>query len=344
MTSLYKLGKPLISVIIPIYNAELHLDECLFSLLRQTYNNFEIILINDGSTDKSETICLQYKERDNRVRYYKQANLGVSAARNKGIKLSAGTFITFVDSDDWVAPNYLNVLYDAIKIGHRDLACVSYFRVETAEKLIPYVQPQCVISCRNELASICYETNMPIILGGVCGKLYKASIIRHYNIVFPRDINYCEDNVFNIEYYKRTDSAILLSDLLYFYRAHSNEVSLSPTEKMILDSLKVIEHRLKYFSYADSFDKIHFYNESIFFIFSLIRKYVYFNRQLDKSIFLVQNFVTMKCLREYINISCFRYHELLKTNISVLIMKSKSPYIIVIFAILINKITKLYKR
>lgn len=96
----------LISVIIPVYNTESYVRVCLESLVEQTYTNFEVIMIDDGSTDNSGEICQEYTERDSRFHYYRKENGGVSSARNLGIEYSRGNYLTFVDSDDWVEEDY----------------------------------------------------------------------------------------------------------------------------------------------------------------------------------------------------------------------------------------------
>ena len=98
-----------ISIIIPIYDVESYLRKCLDSIIEQSFPYFELLLINDGSTDASAQICQEYVEKDDRIRYFEKENGGVSSARNFGIKHSRGEYITFIDSDDWVEPNYLEI-------------------------------------------------------------------------------------------------------------------------------------------------------------------------------------------------------------------------------------------
>ena len=94
--------KETVSIIVPIYNTEQYLKKCIDSLINQTYKNLEILLINDGSTDNSDSICNEYVKKDNRIKYYKKENTGVSDTRNYGIKEAKGSYLTFVDSDDWL--------------------------------------------------------------------------------------------------------------------------------------------------------------------------------------------------------------------------------------------------
>ncbi len=103
-----------ISVIVPVYNVERYLHRCIDSILAQTLKEFELILIDDGTPDRSGAICDEYAARDNRISVIHQANAGVSAARNAGLEVAEGTWATFIDSDDWVAPEYLETIYKAV--------------------------------------------------------------------------------------------------------------------------------------------------------------------------------------------------------------------------------------
>ena len=116
----------LISIVIPIYNAEKYLEECLNSIKSQTYKNFEVIMVNDGSKDDSETICMNFLRSDSRFRYLKKANGGVSSARNLGLDNVKGDYITFIDADDWVDENYLDLLITTVKKNHSDIVVSSY--------------------------------------------------------------------------------------------------------------------------------------------------------------------------------------------------------------------------
>lgn len=118
-------NKPLVSIIVPIYNAEKYLDKCLSSLIQQTYNNIEILLVNDGSKDESETICLKYLQIDDRVHYFYQPNSGVSQARNKGLHNARGEYFLFVDSDDWLAENAVD---EFVRIALEEAADVTILR------------------------------------------------------------------------------------------------------------------------------------------------------------------------------------------------------------------------
>ena len=123
----------LISIIVPIYNVENYLRQCLDSIQNQTYQNFECLLINDGSPDNSADICREYLEKDSRFKYFEKENGGVSSARNLGIECSGGTYITFIDADDWVDSDYLEVLYNALIDENADISVSTYKRFHMAD-------------------------------------------------------------------------------------------------------------------------------------------------------------------------------------------------------------------
>lgn len=116
----------LVSIIVPIYNVQSFLNECINSLLKQTYSNIEVLLINDGSTDKSEEICREYCKKDSRLSYFYQSNSGVSSARNKGINYSKGNYILFVDADDYVEPSFVEEMLASLKINEVDCVQCGY--------------------------------------------------------------------------------------------------------------------------------------------------------------------------------------------------------------------------
>ena len=127
------MGNELISIVVPIYNVEKYLRQCLDSILDQTYEHFECLLVNDGSPDNSAEICREYVDKDARFRYFEKENGGVSSARNLGIKCSRGAYITFIDSDDWVNSDYLEVLYTALIDENADISVSTYKKFHMAD-------------------------------------------------------------------------------------------------------------------------------------------------------------------------------------------------------------------
>lgn len=189
----------MISIIVPVYNSDKYLNNCLESIHRQQYQDWECILIDDGSTDESGTICDSWCKFDSRMRVFHQPNSGVSVARNNGIKYAFGEHIVFIDSDDWIDENYLSILY--ANRGTCDLIVSGY--------IDHYESGQIIASkpCKSEFIDIS-RTYVYIItdllrknlLYGPTNKLYKSEIIRKHNITFPDDCFLGEDLVFNFNY------------------------------------------------------------------------------------------------------------------------------------------------
>ena len=178
----------LVSVIIPVYNSEIYLEKCITSLLKQTYKNFELILIDDGSTDSSYEICKKYS-LDSRIHIYRKENGGVSSARNMGLNCAKGKYIFFVDSDDWVDEDYIELLKieddeDLVQGGCKDF--------QNFPSLMSYEE------IFNNFAKYWFNS----IVQFVWGNCYKKNIIEEYNIRFDEKITLGEDAYFNLEYLK----------------------------------------------------------------------------------------------------------------------------------------------
>ena len=124
-----------VSVIVPVYNVEKYLRQCLDSILQQTYQNLEILIINDGSTDGSDAICREYLEKMNEYPTLQKENTGISDTRNVGIRQATGEYVTFVDSDDWIEKTYIEELYDKLITYHADIVAANYYLFNDAESL-----------------------------------------------------------------------------------------------------------------------------------------------------------------------------------------------------------------
>lgn len=237
-----------VSIIIPIYNAETYLAQCLDSLLNQTYENIEIILVNDGSTDGSNEICKQYVQKDSRVRLYFQKNAGVSVARNTGISNSTGNYILFVDSDDWVDKDYVNLMieklnkYDSIICGYTEEYVNERFYHKAAESII------------TENSAIAIKKVINNTYGGyIYNKAFKKEIISKYNIRFHNDIHMCEDMLFVIEYLKKCNNIYVLNKCLYNYRMRKSSAVWQKGDKYltIFRAYDLIENSLNNDSFIE---------------------------------------------------------------------------------------------
>ncbi len=215
----------MISVIIPVYNVENYLDQCITSVLDQSYSDFECILIDDGSEDNSGTICDYWSAQDNRIKVIHQLNGGVSSARNKGINAATGEYIFFVDSDDWIEPDYL---CDFIKVQGDDIdlvvsGMICFISDTEIDRLIYddmtlFVTPEYI----NDFVNI----NKEDLLHGPMSKLYRTSIIKNNGIYFDCNFSFGEDLLFNYAYLNYVTKIVSLSSCKYHYRK-GNENSLS---------------------------------------------------------------------------------------------------------------------
>lgn len=211
----------MITIIIPVYNASKYLDECLNSVSAQTFADWECILINDGSTDNSGAICDKWAATDCRFKVVHQANVGVSAARNKGIELAKGEYIAFIDSDDWVDNNYLGLLQDAYNKSYADLCIVGLQQHSSNGKIIKYSPNTCdTFRIEEDSNDILVDLVKQYLLFGPVSKLYSKYLLFKYNIRFDKTISYGEDLVFNFEYLERTRTISCVISSPYHYRVY----------------------------------------------------------------------------------------------------------------------------
>lgn len=237
-----------ISIIIPVYNAEKYIGNCIESLLNQTYKNIEIVLIDDGSKDSSLEVCKSYSEIDNRVHVYSKENEGAATARNVGIKYATGKYIQFIDSDDYVDKEYCKKLLDSIGDGEYQLGICSYYSVKydgIRECTIKHNKKYSFFKYLLELMA----SPMTYYHGVLWNKIYIKQIIDDNNIRFKRSISLGEDFVFNLEYLKYVKKVRAIDEYLYYYVCYLPE-SLSKKEKSIFD--RVVD-RAVLFDYYKSF-------------------------------------------------------------------------------------------
>lgn len=245
------MNNELISIIVPIYNKEDYLRQCLDSIINQSYTNFEVLLVNDGSTDSSGIICQEYSERDSRFRYIEKKNGGVSSARNLGLERSEGAYITFIDSDDWVEFNYLEVLYNALRENNTDVAISSYKSYYLDGNF--YLR---VYSSQEEEFLRIGKRNRDVFLEEfpklgklnhdfhcIASKLFKRELLESQK--FDESINYGEDLYFFFNLYLKMQSIIYVKEATYIYRQHGTNITLNFTESLALQEIQIHEQILK---------------------------------------------------------------------------------------------------
>lgn len=219
----------LLSVIVPIYNVEEYLPKCLESIIFQTFQDFELILINDGSKDNSGSICEEYKKRDNRIRVIHQRNAGVSNARNKGLKNSTGKYVAFVDPDDTLEPNmYEILLMTALKTKGDMVVCpIKTINLVTHQQNVSsiYDKPGTLIYHDEIIEKLLPSilNNKTLSLVSSVNKLYKREVFEKKNIQFEERKNHSEDFRLNFKIIQSINSLVYVEPPLYNYFIRNNE-------------------------------------------------------------------------------------------------------------------------
>jgi len=233
------MNEPLISIIIPIYKVEQYLRRCLDSIVNQTYANLDIILVDDGSPDNSPQICDDYAAKDNRVTVIHKKNGGLSDARNAGLDICKGKYISFVDSDDWIDANYVKTLFDLLTETNTDIAIGNFFKTDGSKKTPTFpiqhrtLKPTEAIIC-------CTRGNTPAFAIS-CSKLYKKELFN--NLRFPVG-KYHEDEYTTYLLFYKSTSIAYTSQVLYYY--YSRESSIM-TSQHPYDALEAFEQRYLFF-------------------------------------------------------------------------------------------------
>ena len=203
---------PVISIIVPIYNREKLLRNCLDSIFSQTFKDWECILVNDGSTDKSLEIAQQYAANDPRFILFSQENQGLSAARNLGIDHAQGKWITFVDSDDEIAPDYLEILYKIGEDNNVDMVNASFFSCYSSGHIKPLIFKDSIYSSDEEDFENDFYWRISYII-----KLFRHSIIKKHHLRFGAKFQPREDFLFTLEFYLYAQRFASSSKAIYKY-------------------------------------------------------------------------------------------------------------------------------
>lgn len=246
---------PEVSIIVPIYNAEKSVARCIDSILSQEYTDFELILCDDGSTDKSGQIIDEYREKDERIRVLHKENTGVSDTRNQGIAVAKGKYIQFLDADDWITVDATKLLVRTMKEGGCDLVISDFYRV-IGERISHKgdIDADGILT-QEEFAEYMMVNPADFYYGVLWNKLYKREIIEKYHLKMDESVSWCEDFLFNLEYLLHTKRIAALQVPIYYYM--KTEGSLA-TQGINLS--KTIKMKISVFEYYNDFYK-HVYEE-----------------------------------------------------------------------------------
>lgn len=229
-----------VSVIVPIHNSELSLHRCLESIINQTLNDIEILLINNASTDKSEEICLNYASNDNRIKYVNLDIAGVSNARNVGKNMAKGEYVAFVDSDDYIAPNMYELLYNKATIKCADVVMCG-FNKEINGNIIPSGEKNLIGFAENKQYERFWYGN--IVMGSSCRAIYDRELAQ--SIDFDTQIRYTEDLIFSVEILDKANKMTAIEDNLYYYVIEKQVYRKYRNESIWNDIIKANEREIK---------------------------------------------------------------------------------------------------
>ncbi|HOO26675.1 MAG TPA: glycosyltransferase family 2 protein [Clostridiales bacterium] len=225
--------EPTLSIIVPVYNVEAYLPACLDSLLNQDFENFEIILVNDGSTDSSGKICEEYAKKHKNVRLINQENRGLSAARNAGLDEALGACLAFVDSDDFVSPAMYKDLYKTLCEKGADLAICAYQKVDEAG--LPLENPRGFSPCEltGQKAMENLFTPDYVYFTIACNKIFRRPLFE--DLRFPQGKIF-EDGYAAFRYYHKSQKVACTDNVGYFYRDRKNSISKNAQGLLSLDA------------------------------------------------------------------------------------------------------------
>ena len=241
-------NNPKVSVIVPVYKVEKYLEDCVNSILAQSFGDFELILVDDGSPDKCGNICDAFAEKDSRVRVIHQQNMGLSGARNTGIELSCGEYLTFIDSDDLIAPRYLELLMWSVTAGHAEIAVCSMeeFTDGNEQETLQHVNcaggPLSVFTGRDGCIML-YEgdKSMPVY---ACAKLFVRSLICDARFPVGR---IHEDQAFIPVICYKANSIAALNAPLYCYRTREDSITRDRFTLKRYDDIWAIDNCILFF-------------------------------------------------------------------------------------------------
>lgn len=238
-------NKITISIIVPVYNVEIYLEKCIESILSQTFKDFELILVDDGSNDNSAKICDEYSKKDRRIKVVHKKNGGLSSARNIGLDLAKGEYIGFVDSDDFISPNMFSELYNTIRKSNSDLAICNFLRIKGDEldfntyKELDIIEEFEGLEILNQL----YESR-GVQFVVAWNKLYKKELFNELRYEVGK---LCEDEYIIHRILYRCKKVVYSNKIMYYYTQRENSITSTISSKRIIDASEALEDRINFF-------------------------------------------------------------------------------------------------
>ena len=264
----------LVSIVIPVYKCEQYLDRCLNSLVNQTYQNIEIILVDDGSPDGSPALCDKWAEKNSKVKVLHKPNGGPSSARNLGIQNAKGNYVCFVDSDDEVSTEYVSKLYDALVQNDADLS-ICAIKSERADGtfLEEGVAENEILTTEKTDETVARIYDLGLLMTPCC-KLFKKDKIKD---LYPENMYYGEDEVFNLNYLFNCSKIAIIKDVMYTYYFNNASITKRKQEELFKRRAESVEVRYNLLKDLVKNEKVAGFYTSKYLIaqaYSLIKEYV----------------------------------------------------------------------
>lgn len=275
------MNQPLVSIILPVYNAQNHLARCVGSICAQTYRNIEIIILNDGSKDQSLPVCEEFRQKDPRILLVDKANSGVSDTRNLGLKLASGKYVEFVDSDDYLDPDFTERLVSAAEENEADFVIAPYKMVIPAgaskpEQVLDKIQDELGVMSvarppevreygflpagvydKDTFALRLMDKPASYFYSVLWNKLYRRDILTSNDIQFVSEMRWAEDLVFNLRYIQYAERFVAIDKPGYYYV--QNPQSICHTQ---INAATIVQNKLQVFRYyKDLYTRLGIYEE-----------------------------------------------------------------------------------
>lgn len=304
--------KLIISVIVPIYNAAPFLDKCIQSILNQSFEDFELLLINDGSKDNSGAICDGYAQKDKRVKVFHQANAGVSAARNKGLDNAQGEWVAFVDADDWVENDYLKNLYLSTTLNNSDFVISNIKSIYKSSRKNNKLFDISELKTKTSFTPDDFQLDNKFILENYpVAKLFKKKIIQSYGLCFNPELRMGEDFLFVLQYGLKSKFILFNNNFDYCYnRTNESSATLKYQPYLYSDLIKL---KKNYFEIIENFKKIN-EEEKLFEYFKVASKSIFQEGNINNNKSFKERYIAIKSILNYSEIKEYRRNYRLKES------------------------------
>lgn len=296
-----------ISILMPVYNSQEYLKNTVQDVINQSYKEWELILVDDGSKDNSKNICIELQKIDNRIRFINKENTGVSDTRNIALDNAKGKYIAFIDSDDSVHKDYLKILLSSIEKSKGQLAVCGFKERKSStngqiEELSRVFYPKEVIAMK-DMKDLIMDFGNSGLLNPLWNKLYSREIIEENNIRFKEDIETGEDFIFNLQYFRIIKKICFSKKELYYYiRRNNNSITYQYIDNMYEKGLEIhslLEAFLKDMNFYDSKNKYILYGNHLMGVFSAFLNL--FHKDCKLSLKEKKDYIKAILNREYVN-------------------------------------------